>query len=875
MRRFVSLLGVAVLLIVAADAQAKNPIRRDFFSTYPGAEGSALDVLPSNSAHCGACHYDFNGGGPRNWYGSRVETLRAQGLSSAEAFVAIETEDPDTDGHDNLTEITDTVNFPNTPTFPGLSNDDLASVVNIPLAEISPHVTPSATVDEDPPLVTVTFPSGGETLTPNSTVAVTWTTSDASDIASVLVEHSDDGGLTWKAASFGLSDTGSYDWFVPSRPGPGQLVRVIATDSAGNEGSGDSPSTFTIGPAPDGRVPTTLRDVDLPGTQPFEGPVLADPDDNCATCHGNYDTAVEPWANWRGSMMAQSARDPLFLACLAVAEQDAPAVGDLCIRCHSPRGWLAGRSLDTSGESLTAEDRQGISCDFCHKLVDWNYVDGVSPAEDAGILADLDDVPTQYTSGQYVMAPTAPKRGPYADALDTGHPVLESNFHRSSELCGTCHDVSNPAFSKVGEDDYAPNEFDAAHPTMDQSQMGPVERTYSEWKASDFAAGGVDLPQYGGVVETCQDCHMRDVTGVGANDPDAPVRTDLPLHDMTGGNTFVQDMIADAYPDEVDVAQLEASKIRAQETLEKAIQLDVTAADDGVDVRITNDTGHKLPTGYPEGRRIFIQVEGRNTDGDVVFTSGAFDFTSGDLTYDDQIKIYEIKPGFSPALGEALNLPAGPSFHFVLNDSTYKDNRIPPRGFTNQAFQDLQMPPVAATYADGQYWDDTHYVLPAGTATATVRVYYQAVSKEYILFLRDENTTNTAGDDLYALWDANGRGAPALMAEATVDVQISTSVDPPANGGFQYSLGRMAPNPFGGRTSFEFGLAVPGRVDLAVYDARGRRVRQLEDEMRPAGRYTMHWDGRDDGGRALAAGVYFVRLQANDYVASKRVTLVQ
>jgi hypothetical protein len=259
----------------------------------------------------------------------------------------------------------------------------------------------------------------------------------------------------------------------------------------------------------------------------------------------------------------------------------------------------------------------------------------------------------------------------------------------------------------------------------------------------------------------------------------------------------------------------------------------------------------------------------------VVFTSGAFDFATGDLTYDDQIKIYEIKPGFSPALGEALNLPAGPSFHFVLNDSTYKDNRIPPRGFTNQAFEDLQMPPVAATYADGQYWDDTHYVLPAGTTTASVRVYYQAVSKEYILFLRDENTTNTAGDDLYALWDANGRGAPALMAEATVDVQISTSVDPPANGGFQYSLGRMAPNPFGGRTSFEFGLAVPGRVDLAVYDARGRRVRQLEDEMRPAGRYTMHWDGRDDGGRALAAGVYFVRLHANDYVASKRVTLVQ
>lgn len=51
-------------------------------------------------------------------------------------------------------------------------------------------------------------------------------------------------------------------------------------------------------------------------------------------------------------MMAQAARDPLFLACLAVEEQDAPSVGDLCIRCHSPGGWEEGRSTDTGGGML-------------------------------------------------------------------------------------------------------------------------------------------------------------------------------------------------------------------------------------------------------------------------------------------------------------------------------------------------------------------------------------------------------------------------------------------------------------------------------------------------------------------------------------------
>ena len=426
----------------------------------------------------------------------------------------------------------------------------------------------------------------------------------------------------------------------------------------------------------------------------------------------------------------------------------------------------------------------------------------------------------------------------------------------------------------MGEEDYAPNEFDAEHPTMVQSQMGPVERTYSEWKASSFATGGVDLPQYGGIVETCQDCHMRDVTGAGANDPNAPIRTDLPLHDMTGGNTVMQDLIAAAYPGEVDVAQLEASKQRARETLAKAIQLELTPANDGLDVRITNDTGHKLPTGYPEGRRIFVQVEARDASDQVVFTSGAFDFVSGDLTYDDQLKVYEIKPGFSPGLASALELPAGPSFHFVLNDTTYKDNRIPPRGFTNAAFDQLQMPPVAHTYEDGQYWDDTHYVLPNTAVTATVRVYYQAVSKEYILFLRDENTTTSDGQELFDLWNANGRGAPELMAEQTVAVQVITSVEP-GESEFRYGLGRVAPNPFGGQTTFEFGLAAPGVVDLAVFDVRGRRVRQLEDELRPAGRYTMQWNGRDENGQSLAAGVYFLRLQANEFVASQRVVLVR
>jgi hypothetical protein len=259
-----------------------------------------------------------------------------------------------------------------------------------------------------------------------------------------------------------------------------------------------------------------------------------------------------------------------------------------------------------------------------------------------------------------------------------------------------------------------------------------------------------------------------------------------------------------------------------------------------------------------------------------VYTSGDYEFDTGVLGHDEDVKIYQVKPGLSPGLADALSLPAGPSFHFVLNDSVYGDNRIPPRGFTNAAFEALQMPPVAYSYADAQYWDDTFYALPNTAKNVSVRLYYQTVSKEYVEFLQDENETNTAGDELYAAWDANGRGAPVLMAEASTPVDIVTAIDDRGtHAGLQYALGRPSPNPFQGRASFQYSLAAPGPVRLEVYDLRGRRVRVLDDEIRPAGRYTMHWDGRDDRGRGLASGVYFLRLRAGIYESAQRIVLVR
>ncbi len=534
-----------------------------------------------------------------------------------------------------------------------------------------------------------------------------------------------------------------------------------------------------------GSVPTTINDFTMPGSQPNQSGSIKTPAD--CSCHGGYNRAVEPLANWQGSMMAQAARDVLYWATVAIANQDAPASGDLCLRCHTPKGWLEGRSEPTDGSALTADDRQGVLCHFCHKSVKPSpigvnpysgnsaYTSGTYPA-DQTYLAKLSTIPAHSANGMYIVDDLDVRRGPYS-SVSPPHDFYYSPFHNDASVCGTCHDVSNPAFSKTPGGDYEPNSFDQPAPDASPYAQFPVERTFSEWKMSAYnSAQGIYAPQFGGnrdTVRTCQDCHMRDVTGKGAQQGSTPTRSDLGLHDLTGGNTFIPMTVIAAFPaDGVDPVALDSGIARATRMLKLASSMDLSAVVQGsafqATVRVTNETGHKLPSGYPEGRRIWINIKAYDSLGNMIYQSGAYDQSAATLAYDSDIKVYEIKPGISQSLAPVVSLPAGPSFHFVLNDTIYKDNRIPPRGFTNANFAAIQSPAVAHTYMDGQYWDDTQYQLPSATSRVISTLYYQTTTREMAEFLRDENTTNSDGTRYYNLWSTYGKSAPVVMKADTL-----------------------------------------------------------------------------------------------------------
>lgn len=541
------------------------------------------------------------------------------------------------------------------------------------------------------------------------------------------------------------------------------------------------------------------------GTQPGLAHNLLPPS-NCQTCHGDFDFAenAEPWPTWAGSMMANSTRDPLFWAALDVANNDIPGVGDFCLRCHAPSAWLAGRSEPPGGTTdgcglvgnLDAAngDFSGVTCHLCHRM----QVNASPP---------VGQDPVYYENGQYWLDDvdcsdpgSGPcRRGPYDYSGGDTPPPHEwafSQYHVDSDICGNCHNVTSPANTLIDETG------------ADTGVPFPIERTFKEWQQSDFGPAGTN--------QTCQDCHMPNSSAdpVFACLQQQNDRTgELPVHQFVGGNTWVPRVLRDEYPALGRTDEFNATIAWATDMLQnQSATVEVTsltAAGGGLEaqVRITNLTGHKLPTGYPEGRRMWLQVTARGSDDTVLWQSGSYNDATGVLTEDSQAKIYQVKPGIWNRNGtnecDTQDEFDDPIFHFVLNDCIALDNRIPPLGFTGGS--DLETRPVNYTYPETSLgsgvlvnYDDTIYSIPipAGVAdpiTVEATLYYQTTSKEYVEFLLDQAVDNSFPDDclprstgtpdqsrgeiLYDLWNTYDRSPPVGMGTASQQIDVSIFSD--------------------------------------------------------------------------------------------------
>jgi hypothetical protein len=86
-----------------------------------------------------------------------------------------------------------------------------------------------------------------------------------------------------------------------------------------------------------------------------------------------------------------------------------------------------------------------------------------------------------------------------------------------------------------------------------------------------------------------------------------------------------------------------------------------------------------------------------------------------------------------------------------------------------------------------------------------------------------------------------------------------------------YALRPSAPNPFRTSTTIHFDLPADSPADLRIFDVSGRLVRVLASEGMPRGRHAVSWNGLDGHGQRTAPGVYFYRLKAGEFAATRRV----
>jgi len=183
------------------------------------------------------------------------------------------------------------------------------------------------------------------------------------------------------------------------------------------------------------------------------------------------------------------------------------------------------------------------------------------------------------------------------------------------------------------------------------------------------------------------------------------------------------------------------------------------------------------------------------------------------------------------------------------------------------------IPALADLYQGGGVGTDcmltlSYHISPATiTGPGGIALIEDTVIRPLVAMRNDGIAELTDFTTLVATWQAEFGGQGCIY-----DPESTTAVAIGAGGSLRM---QVSPNPFNPRTVITFELPQAGAVDVAIYDLRGRRVRELWRGERTAGSHEVIWDGEDDAHRAQPAGVYMVRLWSGDTTVTRAVSLAR
>ncbi len=528
----------------------------------------------------------------------------------------------------------------------------------------------------------------------------------------------------------------------------------------------------------------------------------------CAGCHGvdmdvlnpplalvnSAGENVGPTENWRATMMANSAKDPMWRAKLAhetlVNPGHAGELTNKCTSCHAPLGRFEaahdGIEYFTT-EMLDADSlaRDGVSCMACH----------AQQIETAGLTfsGELHYNPDTIWGPVFSIAKDGLPLQDFIMANFVGLSPIPSSKVSKSEVCAGCHTLVTNTADLQG----------AATGTRFIEQA-----TYHEWLNSSYNTE--DL-----TAQECQTCHMprtQEPIIVASGYDWLPGREPFGQHWFVGGNSFMLELMKNR----IDELGLTANENHFQTVINRTIDnlqnhsATLQVVEGAIDsdtarytVKLTNLAGHKLPSGYP-ARRAFVEFVMTDEDGNEVFHSGKintdYEVQGQDPTWEphydlitddaNEVQIYEMVMG--DVIGNVTTVLER-AHHMI------KDNRLVPAGFstTHAAYDTTMVVGAAATDPnfnvfnglEGSGTDEIHYHVPldgvTGNVTITARLWYQSLPPKWNqeMFAMDHPLINSF-EEMY--WQEGPD--PVQMASSSVQSTITSIAD-------RSRLFSVSPNP--------------------------------------------------------------------------------
>jgi hypothetical protein len=469
--------------------------------------------------------------------------------------------------------------------------------------------------------------------------------------------------------------------------------------------------------------------------------------DRCVACHNGITTAagedVSIGAHWRTSMMANSSRDPYWMASVRREMIDHPAAASLiqdeCSICHMPmmryEAQLAGGEGDALAHLPPNPDRlsdrlaaEGVSCTVCHQITDANF----GKRESFVGRFRIDETAKAGDRQVYGPFPIEKGRSGIMHSSSTFRPA-EGKHVQASELCATCHTLYTKAVDRTG------------------TVIGelPEQVPYLEWQHSDFKT-----------TQSCQSCHMPVVKeALPITSVFGEPREGFSRHTFVGGNFFIQNILSRFRDDLATAATAEEMSAAATRTIAHlqadAARVNVQSIDVQADrlravVSVENLGGHKLPTAYPS-RRAWLHVVVRDRTGTAIFESGAVAANGAiagndndedaarvephytEITRPDQVQIYE---------SIMADRDGRPTTGLLTALRYAKDNRILPRGFDKSTAQN-DIAVIGGAEADPGFLGGSHtvrYTVATNDAAGPFRVeaelWYQPVAYRWAMNLK-------------------------------------------------------------------------------------------------------------------------------------------